>query len=177
MRRLGWLTAWLGALLVAVFASLAVASDDDEGRASRIPKPAEAKPMGEKCVEPTEYMKRNHMKLILHERKLTVHEGIRTKKYSLKNCIYCHATPTRENPEVRSVLGEGHFCQSCHAYNAVRIDCFECHSSKPAGDDMTAHNLSPLSTSVGDSVRAHLQGVSYELVPSLNPSVQAGAAK
>jgi hypothetical protein len=177
MRQFGWLTAWLGAMLLAVFASLAIASDDDEERASRIPKPAEAKPLGEHCVEPTEFMKRNHMKLVLHERKLTVHEGIRTKKYSLKNCIYCHATPTRENPEVRSVLGEGHFCQSCHAYNAVKIDCFECHSSKPAGDNMAAHNLAPLSTSAGDSVAVHMQGVSYELMPSLNPSAQAGAAK
>jgi hypothetical protein len=23
------------------------------------------------------------------------------------------------------------FCVSCHAYAAVKIDCFECHASKP----------------------------------------------
>jgi [DsrC]-trisulfide reductase subunit J len=168
----------MGAMLLTVFASLAVASVDDEDRASRIPKPAEAKPLGDHCVEDTEFMKRNHMKLILHERKLTVHEGIRTKKYSLKNCIYCHATPTKENPEVRSVLGEGHFCQSCHAYNAVKIDCFECHSSKPAGGTMNAHPVTePLSTSAGDSVRLHWQGASYELGTHLNLNAQAGASK
>jgi hypothetical protein len=137
-------------MLLALFASLAAASDDDE-RASRIPKHAEAKPLGEKCVEPTEFMKRNHMKLILHQRDKTVHQGIRTVKYSLKNCIYCHATPTRENPAVRSVLGEGHFCQSCHAYNAVKIDCFECHSSKPSKDMPMPLSL-PLSTSASDSL-------------------------
>ncbi|MGA7179338.1 MAG: hypothetical protein WBX11_07135 [Thiobacillaceae bacterium] len=176
MRRLGWLPALVGAMLVAVFASLAVASDDEE-RASRVPKPAEAKPLGDHCVEDTEFMKRNHMKLILHERTLTVHEGIRTKKYSLKNCIYCHATPTKENPEVRSVLGEDHFCQSCHAYNAVKIDCFECHSSKPT-NDMAGHGLNlPLSTSADDSMGLHLPGVSYELGTSLNQRAQPGAAK
>ena len=139
-------------MLLAVFASLATASDDEE-RASRIPKIVETKPLGEKCVEPTEFMKRNHMKLILHQRNETMHKGIRTTKYSLKNCIYCHATATQENPQVRSVLGEGHFCQSCHAYNAVTIDCFECHSSKP-NKEMAMPLARPRSTSAGDSLPA-----------------------
>ena len=26
----------------------------------------------------------------------------------------------------------GDFCLSCHSYAAVKIDCFECHSGKPA---------------------------------------------
>jgi hypothetical protein len=26
---------------------------------------------------------------------------------------------------------ETNFCQSCHNYTAVKIDCFECHSNKP----------------------------------------------
>lgn len=174
MRRSGWLTALISALLVTVFASLAVASDDDE-RASRIPKPAEAKPRGERCVEDTEFMKRNHMKLILHQRDETMHKGIRTTKYSLKNCISCHATPTKENPEVRSVLGEGHFCQSCHAYNAVKIDCFECHSSKPSGEGLAQHGQAkPADPSANDM---HLQGVSYQLGTRLFQPVQAGAAK
>ncbi len=30
-----------------------------------------------------------------------------------------------------SVLGEQGFCQSCHSYASVKIDCFECHASKP----------------------------------------------
>ncbi len=151
----------MGALLLAVFASLAAASGDDEG-ASRIPKIVETKPLGDHCVEPTEFMKRNHMKLILHQRDKTMHLGIRTTKYSLKNCIYCHATPSESNPQVRSVLGEGHFCQSCHAYNAVKIDCFECHSSKPSRE-MAMPLARPLSTSTGDSLS--------------QKTAQAGAAK
>jgi hypothetical protein len=23
------------------------------------------------------------------------------------------------------------FCQSCHTYAAVKLDCFECHTNKP----------------------------------------------
>lgn len=81
---------------------------------------------GDKCVEPTEDMRRNHMKYILHQRDLTMHEGIRTKQHSLKNCIDCHA-----DPKTNSVLGKDGFCASCHAYAAVTIDCFSCHSPAP----------------------------------------------
>ena len=81
---------------------------------------------GDKCVEDTEYMRRNHMKLILHQRDETTHRGIRTQKYSLKNCIDCHADPT-----TKSVLGKDGFCESCHVYTSVSIDCFSCHSAAP----------------------------------------------
>ncbi len=69
-------------------------------------------------------MRRNHMKLLMHQRGETVHRGIRTKKYSLKNCLTCHAP---EKPTADQSTPQ-HFCQSCHAYAGVRIDCFECHA-------------------------------------------------
>jgi len=78
------------------------------------------------CVEPVAEMRRNHMNMILHQRDATVLRGIRTTKHSLKNCIDCHAS-TRTN----SVLGKDGFCESCHTYAAVRVDCFECHSPSP----------------------------------------------
>jgi hypothetical protein len=81
---------------------------------------------GDKCVEPTEEMRRNHMKKILHQRDETMHKGIRTQKYSLKNCVDCHA-----DPKTNSVLGKDGFCESCHVYASVSIDCFTCHSSAP----------------------------------------------
>ena len=81
---------------------------------------------GDKCVEPTEEMRRNHMKKILHQRDETMHKGIRTQKYSLKNCVDCHA-----DPKTNSVLGKDGFCESCHAYAAIGIDCFSCHSASP----------------------------------------------
>ena len=81
---------------------------------------------GGQCVEDTQWMRKNHMHLLKHQRDLTMHEGIRTKKYSLKECVQCHASKT-----TGSVLGEKGFCQSCHAYASVKIDCFSCHEPKP----------------------------------------------
>jgi hypothetical protein len=84
---------------------------------------------GDKCVEPTDEMRRNHMEMILHQRDSTVHQGIRTSKHSLRECINCHA-----DPGTRSVLGPEGFCQSCHTYAAVSMDCFSCHNHKAEKD-------------------------------------------
>jgi len=80
------------------------------------------------CVEPTAEMRRNHMKYILHQRDRTMHEGIRTRQYSLNECINCHVSDAPDAPRVSS---EKHFCNSCHSYAAVNIDCFQCHADRP----------------------------------------------
>jgi hypothetical protein len=66
----------------------------------------------------------------------TVIEGIRTKKYSLKECINCHASETTGSV----AAAKDDFCVSCHSYAAVKIDCFDCHSTKPQGS-MAMHPL------------------------------------
>lgn len=81
---------------------------------------------GDHCVEDTAFMRKNHMKLLLHQRDETVHKGIRTTKYSLKNCINCHAS-TKDD---RVIGSDAHFCQGCHTYAAVQLDCWECHANK-----------------------------------------------
>ncbi len=82
---------------------------------------------GGECVEKPEFMRSNHMKLIMHQRNDTVRKGIRGSKYELSNCVSCHASGKNH-----SVIGSNeNFCQGCHAYAAAKIDCFECHSSKP----------------------------------------------
>jgi hypothetical protein len=80
------------------------------------------------CVEPTAEMRRNHMEYILHQRDDTVHRGIRTKQYSLEECINCHVSDAPDAPRYSS---DEHFCNSCHSYAAVRIDCFQCHADRP----------------------------------------------
>jgi hypothetical protein len=94
----------------------------------RTPKPVvERAAKGEQCVADPGFMRRNHMDLLAHQRDDTVRGGIRGAKYSLKDCIDCHAS-------VRTMSvakAETNFCVSCHTYAAVKIDCFECHSSKP----------------------------------------------
>ena len=98
---------------------------------AEVPVPVIPKAKGEKCVEPTKVMRKNHMKFILHQRDETMRKGIRTTKYSLKECIECHNAPDA-NGKVANVDTPNHFCSSCHTYSAVKIDCFECHADKPA---------------------------------------------
>jgi hypothetical protein len=78
------------------------------------------------CVEDPAVMRRIHMDVVRHGRNETVRQGIRDRKTSLAACVDCHA-----NAKDGSVVGSGtHFCQGCHAYAAVKLDCFECHSSR-----------------------------------------------
>lgn len=72
-------------------------------------------------------MRRNHMELLKHQRDDTLRSGIRTTKYSLKDCISCHASQTTNSV----TAAPSNFCQSCHTYAAVKIDCFECHANQP----------------------------------------------
>lgn len=117
-----------GGMAVVVAGVLAVSAALAAGTSGEKPAlgPTVKTYKGNKCVEDTEFMRRNHMKLILHQRDETMHRGIRTQKYSLKNCVDCHA-----DPKTNSVLGKDGFCESCHVYASVSIDCFSCHSSAP----------------------------------------------
>ncbi len=114
------------AALLAV-GGLAATYAADGKKPARVPVPAISvnKDKAEKCVEPTDVMRRDHMKFIQHQRDETMHKGIRTSKHSLKNCVECHA-----DPKTGSVLGKDGFCATCHQYAAVTIDCFSCHTDK-----------------------------------------------
>jgi hypothetical protein len=114
-------------LAMASSASLAHEKEGIEsGLSGRVPMPVHNAntDKGDECVQPEEVMRRDHMKFILHQRDKTMHEGIRTTQYSLKNCVDCHA-----DAKTGSVLGKEGFCESCHAYAAIKLDCFECHSA------------------------------------------------
>ncbi len=96
---------------------------------AEVPAPTIGKGKGEHCVEDTAFMRRNHMELLKHQREDTMHLGIRTAKYSLKECVSCHTV--EKAGHVISVAEPEHFCRSCHAYAGVKPDCFQCHSSVP----------------------------------------------
>lgn len=98
--------------------------------------PKYPEPAGEKCVEPTDVMRREHMNFIMHQRDETMHKGIRgiTAKHSLKDCIDCHAGYD-EAGKPQPINAEGQFCESCHNYTAVSIDCFSCHRTTPTDDN------------------------------------------
>lgn len=124
------------ALFGALLLTIGLAQGADGGRT---PKPAIVIESGEKCVAPAEEMRREHMNMLKHHRDETVHQGIRTTQHSLKACIECHASS-----KTGSVVGgPDHFCQGCHAYAAVTLDCFECHSTKRQGKGSVASGNKP----------------------------------
>jgi hypothetical protein len=114
-------------LLVGLLLS-ALAWAGDSGRAtSRMSLPVIESAQGGECVADPAFMRRNHMDLLKHQRNETVHGGVRKAPYALKDCIACHASKTTQSVAALDT----NFCKSCHIYTAVKIDCFECHATKP----------------------------------------------
>ena len=89
---------------------------------ANMPKPDIGK--GGQCVKDPRWMRTNHMYLLKHQRDEAVRKGIRDENLSLKNCIECHASASDDSVIAR----DDSFCVACHRYEAVKIDCFECHS-------------------------------------------------
>jgi hypothetical protein len=79
-----------------------------------------------KCVMPTDWMRANHMQLLIDWRESVVRDAQREfvnpegKKFvaSLSNtCMECHSNKTQ-------------FCDQCHNYVAVTPNCWGCHLTK-----------------------------------------------
>lgn len=123
--------------LLVLLGMTALAAVPRAAELSRVPLPAITKGKGEACVAETDFMRRNHMNLLRHQRDDTLREGVRGARFSLKDCVACHAVPGADG---RPVAAEDprHFCSACHRYAAVRIDCFQCHASRPAAAGGTA---------------------------------------
>jgi hypothetical protein len=95
------------------------------GKAAKPPDPQltdQAKQVGQ-CVEPKDYMKTQHMKLLDRWRNEVVRDGERFyissdgKEYykSLQvTCMECHSNKSK-------------FCDQCHNYMAVTPFCWDCH--------------------------------------------------
>ena len=118
MRLIGVLA--VGALCVLATAALGDSAVTEGSRAAGLSA----------CVAPTDDMRRNHMNYIKHQRVRTVHEGVRGSKFSLVGCVDCHAAV--EGGKALPVNAEGQFCQGCHDFAAVSIDCFQCHRGIPS---------------------------------------------
>ena len=82
-------------------------------------------PAGEtQCVEPTEWMRDNHMQLLDEWRNLVVRDGVHTyvagdgKEYTIsltETCLSCHSN-------------KAEFCDTCHEYAGISPNCWECHN-------------------------------------------------
>ena len=77
------------------------------------------------CVEDPKLMRRSHPDFLKHGRDDTVRKGIRGIRHGLSACVDCHASRS----DGRVLGSERHFCQGCHDYAAVKVDCFDCHAS------------------------------------------------
>lgn len=124
LRMRHWMRLVVAVALLAVVGSGLVSAPGMAG------PPQPAKGRGDKCVEPTDWMRRFHMTVLKHQRDDTVHLGIRTEKHSLKGCIDCHQVKGEDGKPV-TVSDSRHFCRTCHDYAAVHVDCFDCHASRP----------------------------------------------
>jgi hypothetical protein len=76
-----------------------------------------------RCLEPTAYMKANHMELLGTWRRAVVRGGESVyvasdgKKYRMSlssTCLYCHSNKDQ-------------FCDRCHNYEGVKPACWSCH--------------------------------------------------
>jgi len=110
--------------LIGALAGMVVAS---AGATAGVNKPMLERGKGERCVEDTDFMRRNHMVLLKHHRDDTLRRGIRTTKHSLKGCVDCHASS--KTGSVASSKED--FCMACHVYTGVKLDCWDCHATKP----------------------------------------------
>lgn len=120
-------------LIGALTAPVAVAGD----AATDFVLPGSLAASKDSCVEPTDYMRRNHMEVIKHMRDETVHGGIRGTKYSLAGCVQCHVVAA-EGGAHTPVNAEGQFCAQCHEFAAVHLNCFDCHATVPNGPQQEA---------------------------------------
>ncbi len=116
-------------LRLAVFLGMAaVLATPSQEAAAGVNLPKLEKGKGDACVEDTETMRRHHMSMLKHQRDKTMRHGIRTTKHSLKGCVECHAGS--KTGSVASTKED--FCMACHAYAGVKLDCWDCHATKPA---------------------------------------------
>ncbi len=79
-----------------------------------------------KCVEPKEFMRAEHMKLLVQWRDMALRKGQRLyinsrgEKYLIslqRTCLRCHSN-------------KKDFCDRCHAKADVRPYCWDCHFGK-----------------------------------------------
>jgi hypothetical protein len=95
------------------------------GQPPELAKPVE----GKQCIEPTTFMRANHMELLNSWRDDVVRNGQRIYVASdgarhdmslTGTCLRCHEDPAK-------------FCIRCHEYSGVEAFCWDCHQQKRSG--------------------------------------------
>ena len=126
-------TRWLKAIAFALCAGALAGAASAAEPAGRGVKPSISVDRSTPCIDRPEVMRRTHMDMLKHQRDRTVRQGIRGEKVSLNGCIDCHAGQGAGAAAGSAVGSPQAFCETCHRYAAVKLDCFECNQAKPAG--------------------------------------------
>lgn len=151
MQKKGWFVLGLLAFVLIVTSPILY----NLGKAKAAPKidlntPVIAQSSDKECVEPKEYMRENHMQLLLKWRDSVVRDGqtvyinSQGKAFDMSledTCLKCHNnTPVPDsypNPATNgsktattqlTSTDNNQFCFSCHNYAAVKPNCWNCHS-------------------------------------------------
>ena len=108
---------------LALVATLAIPA----GATAGVDKPGIEKARSGPCIAPPGVMRPGHPDLPKQQRTITVHGGVGDAQGDLEKCVRRH--PSKQTGSVAA--GPQDFCESCHAYAGVKLDCFECHASRP----------------------------------------------
>ena len=102
-------------MLIAVSSAPFLYTAAGNGLFHQPPKPDLVLPTNEKkCIEPAEFMRANHMKLLVHARDAIVRDHAIKPQHHLENCKTCHTK-------------RAEFCDRCHDYAGVKPECWDCH--------------------------------------------------
>lgn len=93
-------------------------------------------PGGERCIEPKEFMRAQHMRMLVRWRDAVVREGDRTYvatdgrhwEKGLKTCVACHGHADALGKSTTAAAA----CGECHGYVNAKLDCWDCHAESAA---------------------------------------------
>lgn len=88
-------------------------------------------PRGERCIEPKNFMRARHMKLLTRWRDEVVREDRRVYvagdgrswEKSLRTCVACHGHTDAQGKSTTAAAA----CNECHGYVNAQLDCWNCH--------------------------------------------------
>jgi len=128
---------------------------------------------GSQCVEPVEYMRANHMKLLDNWRNSVVRDGDRVyvnsagkefQKSLTNTCLNCHAQKEQ-------------FCDQCHKSVAVEPYCFSCHLTPGQKLASVATNPALMAMTPLQSLSPETHSQTLAALAPLNPQLSQDARR
>jgi len=94
-------------------------------------------PNGERCIESKDFMRVEHMRVLVRWRDEVVREGNRVYvatdgrhwEKGLKTCVACHGYADAHGKSTTAAAA----CSECHGYVDAKLDCWNCHHESAAG--------------------------------------------